>query len=65
MSERWVLNASPVIALARIGYAHLLLDLPADAVVPQAVAFEIEAGPSSDPARQACAWMRAVGEVTP
>ena len=53
MSERWVLNASPVIALARIGQERLLLDLPEEAVMPQAVAAEIKAGPPSDPARQA------------
>ncbi|NLS78195.1 MAG: DUF3368 domain-containing protein [Chloroflexi bacterium] len=53
MSERWVLNASPVITLARIGYERLLLDQPEEAVMPQAVAAEIGAGPRSDPARQA------------
>jgi len=53
MSARWVLNASPVIALARVGYERLLVELPGEAVIPQAVATEIIAGPPSDPARRA------------
>jgi predicted nucleic acid-binding protein len=53
VTERWVLNASPVIALSRVDYVHLLLDLPDAAVLPAAVAAEIEAGPASDAARQA------------
>jgi predicted nucleic acid-binding protein len=53
MSERWVLNASPLIVLARAGYEDLLLMLPEQVVVPQAVETEIQAGPAGDPARQA------------
>ena len=55
MSEQWVVNASPLILLARIGRAELLRDLPARVVVPRAVAAEINAGPEDDPARQALA----------
>ena len=47
----WILDASPVILLAKVGYAHLLLDLPASCYIPQAVAEEIMRGPSHDPAR--------------
>ena len=55
MNERWVLNASPLISLARIGYHRLLLDIPAQVVLPLAVAEEIAAGPEGDPARLAVA----------
>ncbi len=55
MSERWVLNASPLIVLARAGYEDLLLKLPEQVVVPQAVETEIQAGPAGDSARQALA----------
>ena len=53
MSERWVLDASPLIVLARAGYEDLLLKLPDQVVIPQAVEAEIQAGPAGDPARQA------------
>jgi len=52
MPERWVLNASPLIALAKIDQLHLLTGLGAEIVVPQAVADEIDAGPSDDAARR-------------
>ncbi len=52
MAERWVINASPLIVLARIGYEHLLLDIPDEICVPQAVVAEIEGGPQDDPARR-------------
>jgi predicted nucleic acid-binding protein len=53
VSERWILNASPLIVLARIGRTDLLFALADELVVPRAVAAEIQAGPASDPARQA------------
>ena len=52
MTERWILNASPVIALARIGQTDLLGQLSDQVVVPQAVALEILAGPTDDNARK-------------
>ena len=55
MTERWVLNASPLIVLARVGLGDLPLSLAAQVVVPRPVAEEIEAGPLLDPARQALA----------
>jgi len=55
MSERWVLNASPLIVLARVGLENLFLSLADQVVVPRAVAAEIEAGPPEDRARQALA----------
>ncbi|MCD6289567.1 MAG: DUF3368 domain-containing protein [Anaerolineae bacterium] len=51
MTERWVLNASPIIVLARIGQEHLLRALTNGVMVPRAVVTEIEAGPADDPAR--------------
>ncbi len=53
MPERWVLNASPLIVLARIGLEELFLALTDQVVVPRAVAVEIQAGPVTDRARQA------------
>jgi predicted nucleic acid-binding protein len=49
----WVVNASPVITLAKIECLHLLRDLCAELLIPEPVAAEILAGPPSDPARQA------------
>ena len=53
MSDIWVVNASPVIALAKIGQFHLLQSLCKELLIPQAVVSEILAGPPSDPARHA------------
>lgn len=53
VAEKWVINASPIIALGRVGQVELLSRLPARAVVPQAVADELAQAPESDPAHQA------------
>ncbi len=53
MSETWVVNASPVIALARIGQLRLLEKLAEPLLLPDAVATEILAGPDDDSARAA------------
>lgn len=55
MTERWALNASPLIVLARVGLEDLPQSLAAEVVVPLPVAKEIGAGPLLDPARQALA----------
>ena len=52
MNERWVVNASPLIVLAQIQCEYLLVDLPGEIVVPQAVVDEINAGPANDAARK-------------
>ncbi|HEV7671742.1 MAG TPA: DUF3368 domain-containing protein [Thermoanaerobaculia bacterium] len=52
MPDLWVVDASPIITLAKAGYLDLLGQL-ASLIVPEAVAREIEAGPVSDPARKA------------
>ncbi len=53
MSDVWVVNASPVIALAKAGHLRLLERSCRELLVPEAVVAEIIAGPPSDPARQA------------
>jgi|GEM_PF-1660651 len=50
MTERWVVNASPIICLAKVGCLELLQRLPDQFLIPQAVADEILAGPHGDPA---------------
>ena len=51
MSDIWVVNASPLIALAEVGCEHLLTALAPTVLVPTAVEAEILAGPTGDPAR--------------
>jgi predicted nucleic acid-binding protein len=64
--EHWVLNASPLIVLARVGLEDLPLSLATQAIVPRPVAEEIQAGPPLDPARQALASGRfAIVDVPP
>jgi predicted nucleic acid-binding protein len=53
MSDRWVVNASPLIVFGKIGQLDLLTRLPKEIVVPQAVANEILVGPENDAARLA------------
>lgn len=52
IAERWVVNASPVIALARIGRTDLLTALPRQVCLPKAAAEEILHAPEHDPARR-------------
>ena len=54
MAERWVVNASPLIVLARIGRDDLFFALADQVIVPRVVAQEIMAGPK-DVAQQALA----------
>lgn len=51
-AEKWVINASPVIALARVGQAELLTRLPKQAIIPRAVEEELLLAPADDPARR-------------
>jgi predicted nucleic acid-binding protein len=53
--ERWIVNASPLICLAKAGHLDLLLKLPDEVIVPSAVVEEIQAGQSGDPAQIALA----------
>lgn len=52
MPRRWVVNASPIIVLSRIGHESLLFRLATEVVIPQAVADEILSGPAADHAYQ-------------
>jgi predicted nucleic acid-binding protein len=53
VGEIFVVNASPVITLAKAGHLALLTDLADAVLLPDAVVVEVLAGPKSDPARQA------------
>jgi predicted nucleic acid-binding protein len=53
VGECWVVNASPVITLAKAGYLDLLIEPSHQTLLPEAVAGEILGGPPSDAARQA------------
>ena len=53
MSEGWVLNASPIITLAKIGRLDLLVGLVPEVCIPPAVFIEIMAGPEDDLGRRA------------
>lgn len=50
--SKLVVNASPIISLAKIGHADLLLDLSGELVVPKGVFEEIVTYKESDPAIQ-------------
>jgi len=49
----WIVNASPVIALAKVRQLQLLDALGGEVWLPEAVAIELVAGPEGDPARMA------------
>jgi predicted nucleic acid-binding protein len=53
VSDVWVVNASPIIVLAKVDRLHLLRDLSKELLIPEVVATEVLAGPPSDPARHA------------
>ncbi len=53
MSDIWVINASPVIALAKAKSLHILSESNRELIIPDAVAEEIRQGPPQDAASQA------------
>lgn len=59
MPKKWVVNASPLIVLARINHLWLLQHVAEELVVPAGVAKEIAQGPEDDPARQ---WLLSHGQ---
>ncbi|HEV2852503.1 MAG TPA: DUF3368 domain-containing protein [Thermoanaerobaculia bacterium] len=63
-TETWIVNASPIITMAKTGQL-LLFDQLASVVVPGAVADEILKGPPSDPGRKALenGWGRLASPV--
>ena len=60
MSERWVINASPVILLAKAGVIEFLPRLCAELVVPVGVVSEVASGQHSDAGR---AWLAGPGSA--
>jgi predicted nucleic acid-binding protein len=56
--ERWVVNASPVILLAKAEVIHLLPRLCAELVVPEGVVSEVAQGRQADAGR---AWLEGEG----
>ena len=59
MSRHWVVDASPIILLAKTGHLVLLPTTTDKLLIPKAVAEEIRQAPSDDPART---WLDAEGE---
>ena len=53
MREGWVLNASPIITLAKVDRLDLLERLVPEVCIPPAVVKEVTAGPEDDPGRRA------------
>lgn len=53
MSDGWVLNASPIIVLAKVDRLDLLEGLDDELCIPPAVVKEITAGPEDDPRHRA------------
>lgn len=51
MDDVWVADASPLIALAKVGHDQLLHELPDRLLIPEAVASEVLSGPPDDPGR--------------
>lgn len=51
--ELWVVNASPLITLAKVGQLQLLERADRSVAIPEAVVAEIVAGPAGDAARMA------------
>lgn len=70
MKRRWVVNSSPIIALAKVGQIHLFSDLFDDIIIPGGVAEEIEQGPEDDPAKiwlrdYGLKWVQNVAQINP
>jgi hypothetical protein len=58
--EKWVVNASPLICLGKLGHLDWLDQLATEFVIPSGVAQEIELGPSDDAAR---GWLQTGGAL--
>jgi len=58
VSRKWVVNASPLILLGKIGHLDLLRALSFELVIPSGVAREVLEGPEDDPAGL---WLRGDG----
>jgi predicted nucleic acid-binding protein len=53
VSETWIVNASPLITMAKVGYLQIFEQLASEILIPEPVAQEILAAAPSDPARKA------------
>lgn len=60
MVKHWVVNASPIISLAKIDRIHLLRELCDEVVIPQGVADEINLGGYTD---SAVIWLQQLGQA--
>ncbi len=60
MSNKWVVNASPLILLAKVGHIDLLPRLTEQLIIPSSVVGEVEAGSALDPAQE---WLRGDGAI--
>lgn len=58
MAEHWVINASPIILLAKADIVHMLPDLCDEIVIPTGVVREVQLGEVADSARN---WLAATG----
>ena len=58
MNRKWVLNASPLIVLAKISRLPLFGQLCSEVVIPAGVAGEVDRGPVEDLART---WLQGAG----
>ena len=58
MADRWAINASPLILLAKADILRILPALCDELVIPSGVAAEVQAGSTSD---LASAWLAAEG----
>lgn len=56
----WIVNASPLILLGKIGRLDVLPVLAGQLIVPQSVAREISVGPPRDPA---ALWLNSAGRL--
>lgn len=61
----WIVNASPLILLGKIGRLEVLEELAPSLAIPAAVASEVLAGPADDPARIWCRDGRATAFIVP
>jgi predicted nucleic acid-binding protein len=53
VARRWVVNASPLILLSKVGKLDLIDALASEVAIPAAVVDELEDGPGDDPSRRA------------
>jgi len=60
MPKKWVVNASPIIALASIKKVSFLIELCDELLIPKGVAEEIDRGPEDDSAK---IWLQKYGEA--